>query len=326
MSEAEATNWDGVDRAALLDRLHHYHHLARTRLGCAASPVGSNLVDSYRVDAIHHPEVAVDEEFPNAPIVVYTHRDLPWRYFNHAAIYRRDSKPDLALIEEAADRMQRAGRVPCFDLPMDGAGMAAPTDVGADRLWEESALRWTAELQRSSFVICDRLLAMGRPIVPLPGVLTSTPAAEIPSPPHKSRYSVILMPRDAIGRQVKLHRSGFETSRGRARGFDRLVMETNLAAGVEYLWAMDHVWRQPVGSAALLTAAGVTEMFALSVVPRRRSCGIGGQLTQESIRRAALHGSDLIYLETEPGSRASSLYGRHGFVPIWSRFTFARER
>ena len=88
--------------------------------------------------------------------------------------------------------------------------------------------------------------------------------------------------------------------------FPRSFSDTLVAAGTD-----DEV----LGYAVCWTIEGESHLLNIAVHPERRGRGVGRALLSECIRRAALAGASLIYLEVRAGNEAAQrLYLSMGFA------------
>ncbi len=299
----------------------NHHHETRLRLGCRADRIG--------------------------PTTVYTHRDLPWRYFNHTVVVDWEEPASVEAAQAAARRMHSLENPASFEMETfePGSILQAGSEFNekmrrASEHAPQSA-RWAGVLKRLGCSECDRLIVMAQPVSNAKSYVQVDRASH---PPHAGRDSIGVpwlsgthdpsltspynrcrispMPPRAIDRQIQLHRAGFGAGSGRPASVDRLLVSANLHAGVQYLWARPPDHPEPVGSAAVMVIEDVAEFFALSVMPAYRGRGFGGQLIESSMEYARNRGCRLAYLHSELNSPATTLYQRLGFVPLWQQVSY----
>jgi len=78
------------------------------------------------------------------------------------------------------------------------------------------------------------------------------------------------------------------------------------------------------GFALSRLTADEAELLLIAVTPERRGGGIGTQLLEDMINRAAGRGATRLHLEVREGNSALRLYQRFGFTPVGRRPAYYR--
>ena len=313
--------------SALISTIRRHHHGARLSLGCQLHLIGPD-----GILPCDERESLLGDLDPACWAAVYTHSELPWRYFNHAMLLQWHSPRRREMAAEAAKFMARMNRPGCFEVEAvpghivswsrKTAPSADPTLLASDAEIVDLSGKCAADLKNAGYAACDELTVLGLSL--------AGGQWERSSPAHGCHrgcaadqgYRVIDMPVRAVTRQARLHQEGFAIGSSRPLEVDHALIQANLDAGVIYLWALDPISSRPIGSTAVMIVGEVAELFALSVIPAHRNRGVGRLLVASAIERAQQQGCQLIYLQTEPGSRPSALYRRMGFTTLWRQVSF----